>query len=878
MKNAPACIHCKYPLPAEEAECPLCAGHWEIWEVHFPSTPIQKIREQVSLWLSQLPNPIVFDLYATGGQGLRLRIMGPPGKIEGSLKAWASMMHHQTRWVKWQGSFSPDERTYALRTRAVVPNLLLSESMGDPILAIGGEMLNRLPPGQTCGLRFWLTGKDGQFQAWARALAAYSYGTESGVDNRTPNIWAAQLSIWQAVIVVGGLTIGVAVFLLSLHLWKTPLNIILLVAGLMVIAAGVRGLLHWMQWRSIPKEILQMRVSDTIFSTAITAYGSLPTGLSLLSGVTEWIPLQQEWPIPARFRMPLPSMEIAALIAPPELGEGSGIFARDAVQDVVEPPELTSLSNNQGGIKVGVSTATGNEVAINPDGHTMVTGGSGTGKTSFAFDVLVQLIQQGDDAPGILLVDPHLSLADSILQVISELPPAERARAVQRLRIISPDQEEIIPLNLLTLPDYSWAANALIQIGRRLWEDYWGPRMSSVLTGLFRLAHTQNMSRPGQPQFGLIHTIFAAFEPDWRHQVLALQAPHERLTTLTLDALLGQTKEDPNKFNPSWVTEVISPVISKINTIELSPWLFAALHQNSFADVEAWIREKAWIILRLPIGTMGREGARLTAGVFYNVWDSVYRKITQGERIPYYIFVDEAQEIGPGMRLELMLAEGSKFGARMFVLLQSMSLMRKIDEMDAVVEALLANTSTQAFFSPSPDDALIIRDTLNAAIRYGNITTDLKTLQCWLRARIGGTWQQPVTVNVQPLMRSDPAAVHGLIREVIAAHPNDYLLPGRWKTDLVEVLKEMLPPRLAQMLAIDYIPPQRESEKNDPGGGKKEETENKNSIKHMRTTGFEDPPAPSVGKCTGMRHYGESFISLHPPYRNDLSTMSSANE
>jgi len=29
---------------------------------------------------------------------------------------------------------------------------------------------------------------------------------------------------------------------------------------------------------------------------------------------------------------------------------------------------------------------------------------------------------------------------------------------------------------------------------------------------------------------------------------------------------------------------------------------------------------------------------------------------------PYYVFVDEAQEIGPGMRLESMLAEGTKFG------------------------------------------------------------------------------------------------------------------------------------------------------------------------------------------------------------------------
>ena len=71
---------------------------------------------------------------------------------------------------------------------------------------------------------------------------------------------------------------------------------------------------------------------------------------------------------------------------------------------------------------------------------------------------------------------------------------------------------------------------------------------------------------------------------------MTLMPPFERMTSLTLDALLGQGKEDPNKFNQTWVTEVISPVISKVNTLELSPWLFAAMHQNTFADVETWIK------------------------------------------------------------------------------------------------------------------------------------------------------------------------------------------------------------------------------------------------------------------------------------------------
>ena len=175
-------------------------------------------------------------------------------------------------------------------------------------------------------------------------------------------------------------------------------------------------------------------------------------------------------------------------------------------------------------------------------------------------------------------------------------------------------------------------------------------------------------------------------------------------------------------------------MLSKVMALELSPWLFSAMHQRKFVDFEKWINDRSWIIMRLPTGEIGRESARLIASVVYNVFDAAYRKATALNPVPYYFFVDEAQEIGTGMRLEAMLSEGAKFGARMFVLSQSLAMMRKIEGMEAVVQSLLANTSTQAFFSPDPEDADTIRAILSSSHRYGDITLDLPTLHCWLRA------------------------------------------------------------------------------------------------------------------------------------------------
>jgi hypothetical protein len=331
----------------------------------------------------------------------------------------------------------------------------------------------------------------------------------------------------------------------------------------------------------------------------------------------------------------------------------------------------------------------------------------------------------------------------------------------------------------------------MVQIGRRIWDDYWGPRMQAALLGLFRIAHAWNMHNPDH-RMGLLHVVFAAFNGFWRHEAMVYLPPAERMGSLALDALLGQFGGEGKKWDQGWITEVISPVLSKVMALELSPWLFAALHQSSFVDLERWIHERAWVVMRLPAGQMGREGAKLTAGVVYNVFDAAYRRTTLYSPVPFYFVIDEAQEIGTGMRLEAMLSEGAKFGARMFVLAQSLSMMRKVEGFEAVVQALLANTSTQAFFSPDPEDALLIRDTLSSTARFGPTTLDLPTLHCWLRARVNYAWQTPTLLKVKPLIRADHERVQALIREVIGAHPEDYVSGDLWQDQAVGMLKSMI--------------------------------------------------------------------------------------
>lgn len=775
--------------------CALCAGQWEIWELQFSPLPLPEIRAQVAAWLAQLPAPAMFEL-AGSEAGLKLRLYAPVGAAGGALQAWAAMTLQQTRWKLVGTGLHLQGQSHILQTTALLPELSIASEQTDPLLAVGGQLLNK---GNTA-LRLWVFGRDSALQERLRMLSAYAYGTEGGVGNETPNPWGFRLMLWRGLLFIGMLTAGISGGAWAVG-WIGFFGGLLglLSGGLMTIAASL-GTLEWMRWRSIPKESLDRRLNDALLQVAVSLHGMPPDGLRLLDGEQTWKIIESDWPAVRAFAMPLAGSDLAALISPPQAGEGSGILDRSVRQDVPAPPPSQTL--REAPFKIGVSSASGEAIGIDPDGHGLATGGSRTGKTSFAYNMLKRLIEKGDDAPGIFLVDPHLSLADAFLTIIDELPPEQRAKAIQRLRIITPDQPEVVPLNLLAVPDFTWAGNAIVQVGRRIWDDYWGPRMQAALLGLFRLAHAWNMQST-EVRMGFLHVVFVAFNRHWRHETMKLLDPVDRMGALALDALLGQMlKEDGGgHWNQNWATEVISPILSKALSLELSPWLFAAMHQNSFVDMTGWVKERAWVVLRLPSGQMGREGARLTAGVIYNVFDAAFRQVTLNNPTPFYFIVDEAQEVGTGMMLESMLSEGAKFGARMFILVQSLSLMRQIEGMEPVVQALLANTSTQAFFSPDPEDADLIRATLSSTVRYGAMTTDLPSLNCWLRARLGGRWQPPTLAQIEPLARADPARVQALIREVIAAHPADYAPAEGWQARTVQALSGIVEERYQGMLS-----------------------------------------------------------------------------
>lgn len=765
--------------------------------LRLPPIPLPELRPRLSGWLPSLPPGAALEM-AAGPGGVRIRAAGIP---EGAAEAFAALFRHAARWEDGEDP-PPPRRAWAWRAETLFPAVRAGGA--DPFLTWAGLLREMArTSGGEIALAVCLLGEDRALQERLRALSAYAYGSKGGVDEEAPNPWALRLGLSRALIGMGILAAGGMGGGLAAGWLPLPEALAGMTAGTLLFLVGAELERRWLRLRSVPPEVLEARARGPLLRVAVLlrAWGDRPFPLPdpPLSGPGRWVEIPPKAD-PSPFALPLPAGEIAALLAPPETGEATGVLDPEAVAEIPAPPPSAAL--RAAPRIIGRAVATGEPVGVDPDAHGMIIGGSRTGKSSFAF-ALLRAILADPDPPGILLVDPHLALADAFLDAIDRLPPVRRATALRRLRVIDPQQEEVVPLNLLTLPDFAWAENALIQVGRRIWSEYWGPRMQAGLVGLFRIAHAWNRQAPEGRRMGLMHLVFLAHRPEWRREILPMLPVEVRMAAVGLDALLGQLAERYGSWQQGWMTEVISPILSKVMGMGLSPWLFRALHQQRFVDLEEWVREGAWIVVRPGTGVMGREAAALLSAVLYNVWEAVFRRTATAARPrPFLVVIDEAQEVAGGMALEQILSEGAKFGARVFVLAQGLGMLRALPEFAPAVRALLAASSTQAFFSPDPADADEIRSILSAHLRYGPHTMDLPSRQAWLRARVGGRWHPPTLIEVDPLPKADPERVRRILREAIEAHREDYVRPEAGMEAAWRLLEELLPPAMRAAAAV----------------------------------------------------------------------------
>jgi hypothetical protein len=382
-----------------------------------------------------------------------------------------------------------------------------------------------------------------------------------------------------------------------------------------------------------------------------------------------------------RSGMILNSTELAAWVHPPTPAVQTPKLARRTHRTKAAP---ASVAGHQ--LILGENEHRGQlkEVTLDAEQrvrHMHVIGASGTGKSTFLQNLMLQDLYAGE---GIAVLDPHGDLIDSILQRM----PAHRVSDV----VLFDPSDEAFPIgfNILTAHSESektLLSSDLVAIFRRL-STSWGDQMNAVL-GNAVLAFLES-SRGGtlsdlrrflvEPRFRE-EFLRSVGDPQivyyWRKEFPLLVGRRPQGPVLTrLDAFL----------RPKAIRHVVS---QQANTLD-------------FAD----IMDKGKIFLaRLSHGGVGEENAQLLGALLVSKFHQLAlgrQQVKESARRDFWLYIDEFQHFATPSMASL-LSGVRKY--RLGLVLAHQELHQLESRSPEVASAVLGNVHTRVCFRLGDQDA-----------------------------------------------------------------------------------------------------------------------------------------------------------------------------
>ncbi|MEA2238887.1 MAG: hypothetical protein QOC81_3611 [Thermoanaerobaculia bacterium] len=386
-----------------------------------------------------------------------------------------------------------------------------------------------------------------------------------------------------------------------------------------------------------------------------------------------------------RSGMLLSAGELAGLVHPPGASVASPKLMRRVRRTKAAPQSSVGHA-----LTFGINEHVGETrvVGLTPEErmrHMHVVGASGTGKSTFLLDLILQSIAFGR---GVGVLDPHGDLVDEVLARI----PSEREDDVVLLD--ASDAEYPVGLNLLAAHselEGTLLASDLTGIFRRL-STTWGDQMQTVLANAIQAFLTSNTG-------GSLHDLRRfLIEPDYRRDFLHSVTDEE--------VVYYWTKEFP-----LLVGKPAAPILTRLDGF-LRPKplraMFAA--RESRLDFREIMDGGRIFLAKLAQGAIGEENAALLGSLIVAKFHqaALSRQELQREaRKDFDLVIDEFQDLVTPSVAKI-LAGTRKYRLGLTAAHQSL---RPVYEADQnVAAALLANAATRVVFRVGDDDAKKLAD------------------------------------------------------------------------------------------------------------------------------------------------------------------------
>ena len=318
--------------------------------------------------------------------------------------------------------------------------------------------------------------------------------------------------------------------------------------------------------------------------------------------------------------------------------------------------------------------------------HMYIIGKSGTGKTTFLENMIVQDIYNGN---GVAFIDPHGESADKMLRYI----PSNR---IDDVIYFSPgDSEFPVAFNPMEISETASAsersliADGLMTVFKKIWAEAFSGRMEYILNNTM-------LALLEYPEPSLLSVNRMLTDKDFRKKVIAN----------VTDPTVRNAWDELSKWDDKRWSEAIGALVNKIGQFTTNPIARNIIGQaKSTFNFRDAMDERKIIIVNLSKGLIGEESAKLIGALLITkiYLAAMSRANLTPEQLllvpPLYFYVDEFQNFANDSFANI-LSEARKYKLALTVANQFVAQME-----DTIKDAVFGNMGTTVSFRVGPFDA-----------------------------------------------------------------------------------------------------------------------------------------------------------------------------
>jgi hypothetical protein len=361
----------------------------------------------------------------------------------------------------------------------------------------------------------------------------------------------------------------------------------------------------------------------------------------------------------------------------------------------------------------------------NRRGHMYIIGKTGTGKTTLIENMIISDIKAGN---GLAVIDPHGDLAEDLLNSIPK-------RRINETIYFNPsDLDYPIAFNPLEKVDrdhHHLVASGLISVFKKIWHEFWGPRMEHIL----RHAILALLEYPGST---LLDLPLILVDKEFRKKVLE-KVPNPQVRDFWLIEF--------ERYSTYFRSEAISPIQNKIGQFIVSPLIRNIVGQpKSTIDFRKIMDEGYIFIANLSKGKIGEDNCTLLGAMIVTKIElSALSRgdIPEWKRKSFYLYVDEIHSFLT-LSFADILSEARKYG---LYLILTHQYIEQLDE--EIRSAIFGNVGTLITFRVGARDAQFLKNEFSPVFDETDLV-NLANYHIYLKLMINGVTSRPFSAITLP--------------------------------------------------------------------------------------------------------------------------------